>query len=190
MPKTSILTQLAMAGIAAGLVSVTPALAVDATAADSAKPAMAPAKAKKATKKDTTAKAAAPATPAAPAAPAKAATPATPATPAAKDSAAKPMGKGPKMGKGEMKHDSAMAKHHAADSAKMGKMDAKAGAPKTAKHGCKGHNECKGQGGCAMTQKDLDAAAKKLGVPVEKAGKPHSCKGMNECKGLGGCKMM
>jgi hypothetical protein len=100
------------------------------------------------------------------------------------------MGKGPKMGKGEMKHDSAMAKHHAADSAKMGKMDAKAGAPKTAKHGCKGHNECKGQGGCAMTQKDLDAAAKKLGVPVEKAGKPHSCKGMNECKGLGGCKMM
>ena len=38
------------------------------------------------------------------------------------------------------------------------------------KHICKGHNECKGQGGCAS-----DAAK-------------HSCAGKNECKGMGGCK--
>jgi hypothetical protein len=37
------------------------------------------------------------------------------------------------------------------------------------KHICKGHNECKGRGGCAS-----DAAK-------------HSCKGKNECKGMGGC---
>ena len=35
------------------------------------------------------------------------------------------------------------------------------------KHGCKGHNECKGQGGC----KTGDAG----------------CKGKNTCKGKGGC---
>jgi hypothetical protein len=36
-------------------------------------------------------------------------------------------------------------------------------------HICKGHNECKGRGGCAS-----DAAR-------------HACKGKNECKGMGGC---
>ena len=35
-------------------------------------------------------------------------------------------------------------------------------------HACKGHNECKGKGGC-KTEK-------------------HTCKGQNECKGQGGCK--
>jgi hypothetical protein len=57
------------------------------------------------------------------------------------------------------------------------------------KHACKAQNECKGLGGCAMSQKDLDAAAKKMGMKVDKAGKAHECKGHNECKGLGGCKM-
>lgn len=41
---------------------------------------------------------------------------------------------------------------------------------KKPKHICKGHNECKGQGGCAS-----DAAK-------------HACAGKNECKGMGGCK--
>lgn len=57
-----------------------------------------------------------------------------------------------------------------------------------AKHGCKGQNECKGMGGCKMSKKDLKAAAKKMGIPMAKAGKAHDCKGRNECKGLGGCK--
>ena len=55
-------------------------------------------------------------------------------------------------------------------------------------HECKGMNECKGMGGCKMSKKDLQAAAKKAGVPMDKAGKAHGCKGKNECKGLGGCK--
>jgi hypothetical protein len=54
---------------------------------------------------------------------------------------------------------------------------------------CKGHNDCKGKGGCGMTDKDIEAAAKKMGIAKDKAGKAHGCKGMNECKGLGGCKM-
>ena len=36
------------------------------------------------------------------------------------------------------------------------------------KHGCGGHNECKGQGGCKTDK--------------------HACKGQNACKGQGGCK--
>lgn len=39
----------------------------------------------------------------------------------------------------------------------------------TAKHCCKGQNECKGQSGCGVEGK-------------------HSCKGQNTCKGQGGCK--
>jgi hypothetical protein len=35
-------------------------------------------------------------------------------------------------------------------------------------HGCKGMNDCKGQGGCKT--------------------EAHACKGMNDCKGQGGCK--
>jgi hypothetical protein len=59
-------------------------------------------------------------------------------------------------------------------------------APK--QHDCKGMNECKGMGGCKMSKKDLKAAAKKMGMPMAKAGKAHDCKTKNECKGLGGCK--
>jgi hypothetical protein len=55
-------------------------------------------------------------------------------------------------------------------------------------HECKGMNECKGMGGCKMSKKDLKAAAKKMGMPMDKAGKAHDCKTKNECKGLGGCK--
>lgn len=39
-----------------------------------------------------------------------------------------------------------------------------------ADHGCRGKNECKGQGGC--------------GVPGQ-----NECKGQNPCKGKGGCNM-
>ena len=45
----------------------------------------------------------------------------------------------------------------------------KAEAPAADKHICKGHNECKGLGGC-------------------KAG-ANGCKGKNDCKGKGGCKV-
>ncbi len=58
-----------------------------------------------------------------------------------------------------------------------------------AKAKCRGLNECKGQGGCAMSDKQIEKRAKELGVPREQAGKAHSCKGKNECKGLGGCNM-
>lgn len=37
------------------------------------------------------------------------------------------------------------------------------------KHGCRGQNDCKGQGGCATDR--------------------HACKGQNACKGQGGCNM-
>lgn len=62
-------------------------------------------------------------------------------------------------------------------------------APAADKQKCKGLNECKGKGGCAMNDKEIAEAAKKLGIPREKAGKAHGCKGHNECKGLGGCNM-
>lgn len=58
-----------------------------------------------------------------------------------------------------------------------------------AKVKCRGLNECKGQGGCAMSDKQIEKRAKELGIPREQAGKAHSCKGKNECKGLGGCNM-
>lgn len=57
-------------------------------------------------------------------------------------------------------------------------------------HECKGHNDCKGMGGCKMSEKELKKAAKKMGMPAAKAGKAHDCKAKNECKGLGGCKTM
>jgi hypothetical protein len=57
----------------------------------------------------------------------------------------------------------------------------------SAKHSCKGMNSCKGQGGCHMDQAGIDAAAKKMGMAADKAGKAHDCKTKNECKGLGGC---
>lgn len=57
------------------------------------------------------------------------------------------------------------------------------------RHGCKGLNDCKGQGGCAVNEGTLKELAAKAGIPEEKAGKAHGCKGRNECKGLGGCNM-
>jgi hypothetical protein len=39
--------------------------------------------------------------------------------------------------------------------------------PSSASHACKGHNECKGQGGCSSSD--------------------NGCKGKNSCKGKGGC---
>jgi hypothetical protein len=74
--------------------------------------------------------------------------------------------------------EAAMAGHAAGDSAMA----------MPSKHECKGMNECKGMGGCKMSKKDLKNAAKKMDMPMEKAGKAHDCKGKNECKGLGGCK--
>jgi len=59
---------------------------------------------------------------------------------------------------------------------------------KGATNDCKGQNSCKGKGGCKMDQAGIDAAAKKVGMAADKAGKAHGCKGLNECKGLGGCK--
>lgn len=92
-------------------------------------------------------------------------------------------------GKAECKGHEGKAEEKGAkvDSSKGAAKKAEAGEKKAA--ACKGHNECKGMGGCAMTDKDLDAAAKKMGIARDKAGKAHGCKGMNECKGLGGCKM-
>jgi len=58
---------------------------------------------------------------------------------------------------------------------------------KTAHHGCKGQNACKGLGGGPVSESELKDLAAKAGIPLEKAGKAHSCKGLNSCKGLGGC---
>jgi hypothetical protein len=69
---------------------------------------------------------------------------------------------------------------------------ADSGAPTTApadKHICKGHNECKGKGGCKT---DKNACAGKNECKGKggcaSAGAKHECGGKNECKGLGGCK--
>ncbi len=59
----------------------------------------------------------------------------------------------------------------------------------SAKHACRGLNECRGQGGCAVTGAQLKELAAKAGVPLDSAGSPHDCKGKNACKGLGGCNM-
>jgi hypothetical protein len=72
-----------------------------------------------------------------------------------------------------------------------------------AAHACKGHNECKGQGGCGVANQNdckgknpckgkggckVEVAAAD-GAEGEQGAKPaaHSCKGQNECKGKGGC---
>ena len=57
------------------------------------------------------------------------------------------------------------------------------------KHICKGHNACKGQGGCH--EGDGGCAGKnsckgKGGCAAASA--KHACKGQNACKGQGGCK--
>jgi hypothetical protein len=62
-------------------------------------------------------------------------------------------------------------------------------AKKADKHICKGHNACKGKGGCG-TDKNSCAGkneCKGKGGCASAAAK-HDCKGKNECKGLGGCK--
>src|SRR6185436_17055327 len=65
----------------------------------------------------------------------------------------------------------------------------KAPEAKVDKHICKGHNECKGKGGC-KTDKSSCAGkneCKGKGGCAAAAAK-HECAGKNECKGLGGCK--
>lgn len=144
MKKTTVLTQLAIAGITAGLVFAVPAHAENpgAKKSDSTRTEKAGCKSKAAAKGSD------------------------------KGSCGGPGGCG-------AKKDSALGRKIAADSADE----------KAAKAKCRGLNACKGQGGCAMSEKQLDKRAKELGIPREKAGKAHSCKGLNECKGLGGCKM-
>lgn len=142
MKKTSTLTQLAIAGITAGLVAAVPSQAADHGGkkhADSVRSEKSGCKAAKS---------------------------------GDKNSCGGPGGCGAKASP----KDSAMGKKVAADS-----VDAKAK--------CRGLNECKGKGGCAMSEKQLQKRAKELGIPREKAGEPHGCKGKNECKGLGGCNM-
>jgi hypothetical protein len=67
--------------------------------------------------------------------------------------------------------------------------DEKKADDKAAKHICKGHNDCKGKGGCKSG--DNGCAGKnscKGKGGCAHAGAKHACKGKNECKGLGGCK--
>src|SRR5688572_27825871 len=60
---------------------------------------------------------------------------------------------------------------------------------KAPKHICKGHNDCKGKGGC-HTDKNAcggkNECKGKGGCAAEAA--KHECKGKNGCKGMGGCK--
>jgi hypothetical protein len=56
-------------------------------------------------------------------------------------------------------------------------------------HACKGHNECKGKGGCKSG--DAGCAGKnscKGKGGCASAAAKHDCKGKNGCKGQGGCK--
>ena len=65
---------------------------------------------------------------------------------------------------------------------------AAAGAPAVDKHVCKGHNECKGKGGCKADPAKCAAGkneCKGMGGCKTAAG----CAGKNECKGKGGCKV-
>jgi len=61
---------------------------------------------------------------------------------------------------------------------------------RTAKHVCKGLNECKGQGGCAHGCSGNGCHGRndckgKGGCAAEAA--KHGCKGKNTCKAIGGC---
>jgi len=72
---------------------------------------------------------------------------------------------------------------------KLSADDKKTADKATDKHICKGHNECKGKGGC-KTDKNSCAGmndCKGKGGCASKAAK-HDCKGSNDCKGMGGCK--
>jgi len=59
---------------------------------------------------------------------------------------------------------------------------------KAAKHVCKGHNECKGQGGCASGENGCSGQNSCKGKGGCATVAKHDCKGINECKGQGGCK--
>jgi hypothetical protein len=57
----------------------------------------------------------------------------------------------------------------------------------SAKHGCKGMNACKGQGGCSTGDnkcKGQNSCKGKGGCATDK----HACKGANGCKGAASCK--
>lgn len=58
-------------------------------------------------------------------------------------------------------------------------------ADKPAKHVCKGHNECKGQGG---GPKGVAGKNSCKGHGECATAAKHECKGHNDCKGQGGCK--
>src|SRR6187399_604323 len=131
MKKSSVLTQLAIAGIAAGLVAVAPVHASH-----------------HGDKSDST-----------------------------KSEKSGCKGKGGCKGMGKVKSDSSCKGHTSCkgasgcqgkDSASLGK---KVAADSAMAAACKGMNSCKGQGGCSMSEKDLKAAAKKMGIPADKAGK-------------------
>jgi hypothetical protein len=166
--KSNYLSQLALAGIAAGMISVAQAAETAAPAAGETPAAVVPDSGKHAkhakkpkVHKDSTAAAASPAAPAG--APAEAQPKATAPVQVPTGAAAKP-------------------------AAAPVVMDSSHHANMSDKHGCKGQNACKGKGGCKMSQADLDSAAKRVGQDAAKVGKAHDCKGKNECKGLGGCK--
>lgn len=56
-----------------------------------------------------------------------------------------------------------------------------------AKHVCKGHNECKGQGGCSSGDNGCAGKNSCKGKGGCATVAHHDCKGLNECKGQGGC---
>ena len=56
---------------------------------------------------------------------------------------------------------------------------------KAAKHVCKGHNECKGQGACAIAENGCAGQNSCKGKGGCATVAKHSCKGQNECKGQG-----
>ena len=64
------------------------------------------------------------------------------------------------------------------------------GEDKTAKHVCKGLNECRGQGQCKHGCGNNGCAGKNdckgRGGCAARAAQ-HACKGKNSCKGIGGC---
>jgi hypothetical protein len=56
-------------------------------------------------------------------------------------------------------------------------------------HVCKGHNSCKGKGGCSTDKNSCAGKNECKGKGgCASASAKHDCKGKNECKGLGGCK--
>ncbi|MGE3164571.1 MAG: hypothetical protein AB7O52_06680 [Planctomycetota bacterium] len=56
-----------------------------------------------------------------------------------------------------------------------------------AKHACKGHNECKGQGGCGSGNNGCAGKNDCKGQGGCATASRHDCAGKNDCKGQGGC---